>query len=704
MDIMEDFKQKFIEEADELISNLEASLLILEKKPHEKEHIEKVFRIMHTLKGNGGMFGFNKISEFTHNLESIYDFVRSGEMEINKELLDITLLSVDHLKMLLKNGDNLGSDLQKTHSNFTSKIENIINRKLMGGNDYSIEKQIGYGDNSAGLFSGTAANRKTFYIKFQPNEYIFNNGTNPLFLIDEINTLGTSAAVAHLENIPAAETFDCTKCYTWWEIFVATHEKSSTLDDVFIFVEDDSKIKISEIAPSDLFLNHDFKKYIENLQKSGNQFNIEFLKKLPGIGDKIKPVAEETPEQPEMTAQLPVVGKVKAEAVISSIRVSSGKVDLLMNLVSEMVTLQARLNLYTESHHDPELLSIAESVQKLSRQLRDNAFSISLIPIGSILTRFQRLVRDLSGDLGKKINFIIKGEETELDKTIIENLSDPLMHILRNSLDHGIETPEVRLKNGKTEEGNIYLKAFYSGSNVHIEVKDDGAGFDPEKILQKARLKGLVSEQAILDKSQIFDLVFTPGFSTADAVSDISGRGVGMDVVNRKISEIRGEVVLDSEKGKGTTVTIILPLTLSIIDGMQVNIGRAAYIIPLYAVHKIYSVSHLVIQNAFDNIIALEGEQLPFFSLREQFGVDGDPPEREEIVVVKYENRKVGLVIDKVLGEYQTVLKPLGKHYKSQEFISGGTILGDGTVALVLDTNKIISKFSNKTQIMEESR
>jgi two-component system chemotaxis sensor kinase CheA len=640
-------------------------------------------------------------------------------MEINKELLDITLLSVDHLKILLKNGDNLDPEIQKMHSLFTSKIENIINRKLMGGDDYLIDKQTGYGDISGGLFNSKEANRTTFHIRFQPNEYIFNNGTNPLFLIDEINTLGTSAAVAHLENVPAADTFDCTKCYTWWEIFVATHEKSSVLDDVFIFVEDDSIIKITEIAPTDLFLNHDFKKYIESLQKSGNQFNIEILKKLPGIGGKIKPVVSvETPEhivftepqpavkaaQPIVTAAQPAVGKGKPEAIISSIRVSSGKVDLLMNLVSEMVTLQARLNLYTESHNDPELMSIAESVQKLSRQLRDNAFSISLIPIGSILTRFQRLVRDLSGELGKKVNFIIKGEETELDKTIIENLSDPLMHILRNSLDHGIETPEVRLRNGKAQEGNIFLKAFYSGSNVHIEVKDDGAGIDPEKILHKARQKGLISEQAILDKSQIIDLVFTPGFSTAEAVSDVSGRGVGMDVVNRKISEIRGEVLLDSEKGAGTTVTIILPLTLSIIDGMQVNIGGSAYIIPLYAVHKIYSVSHSVFQNSFDNLIALEGEQLPFFSLREQFRVDGEPPEREEIVVVKYENRKVGLVIDKVLGEYQTVLKPLGKHYKSQEFISGGTILGDGTVALVLDTNKIISKFSTKTQIMEDSR
>jgi len=704
MDMMEEFKQKFIEEADELINNLEGSLLVLEKNPHEKEHIEKVFRVMHTLKGNGGMFGFNKISEFTHNLESIYDFVRNGEMAINKELLDITLLSVDHLKILLENGDNLDTETQKSHNQFSSKIDKIINQKLMGGKGYTIEKSGETHFIPTGLFGENEGKKVTFYIRFKPHEYVFNNGTNPLFLIDEIHTLGTCAAVAHLENIPTADKYDSNKCYTWWEIFIATTGKKGLLDDVFIFVEDDSEIKITEISDADLFLLDEFRHYIDELQKSGNQADLEYIRKLNGSG-KISPeIPGLTVEPDEITVQQPLKTKIKADNSLSSIRVSSGKVDLLMNLVSEMVTLQARLNLYSDARHDPELQAITESFQKLSRQLRDNAFSISLIPIGSILTRFQRLVRDLSGELGKKVNFVIEGEETELDKTIIENLSDPLMHILRNSLDHGLETPEVRQKMGKPPEGNIFLKAYYSGSNVHIEVNDDGAGIDPEEILKKARQKGLLTEQTILDKQQIIELVFTPGFSTAEAISDVSGRGVGMDVVNRKIAEIRGEVLISSEKGTGTTITIVLPLTLSIIDGLQVSISDTAFIIPLQAVHKIYSVSHLTIQKSFDNLIALEGEQLPFFSLREQFGTKGESPLREEVVVVKYENRKVGLVIDKVTGEYQTVLKPLGKHYKSQEYISGGTILGDGTVALVLDTNKIISKFSKGTLIMEESK
>ncbi len=704
MEIMEEFKQKFIEEAEEFITDLEASLLILEKNPHEKEQIEKVFRIMHTLKGNGGMFGYNKISEFTHNLESIYDFVRNGEMEINKDLLDVTLHSVDHLKVLLQTGDDLDGNTQKTHNLFSSRIEKIINEKLMGGKDYSIKNVANDSFLQFGLSTEKTSAEATYYIKFVPNPDVFKDGTNPLFLLDEIHTLGTCSAVAHLENIPPADSFDCAKCYTWWELFLATPFKISTINDVFIFVEDDSKIEIAEIAPYSLFTNEEFRNYIIDLQKAEKQFDFEFIKKFTGTEETFIEATELAVENGDLFLTQPSKTRVKADSSISSIRVSSSKVDLLMNLVSEMVTLQARLNLFNEKHHDPELQAITESVQKLSRQLRDNAFSISLIPIGSILTRFQRLVRDLSGELGKKVNFIIEGEETELDKTIVESLSDPLMHILRNSLDHGIETPENRIKAGKSEDGNIFLKAYYSGSNVHIKVKDDGAGIDPEKILKKARQKGLVAEQAVLDKNQILDLVFAPGFSTAEVVSDVSGRGVGMDVVSRKIAEIRGEVVLDSDKGIGTTITIILPLTLSIIDGMQVSIGEATYIIPLYAVHKIYSVSHQIIQKSFDNVIALEGEQLPFFSLRQHFEVPGDSPDREEIIVVKYENRKVGLLIDRVIGEYQTVLKPLGKHYKSQEFISGGTILGDGTIALVLDTNKIISKFSKRTLTMEESK
>jgi two-component system chemotaxis sensor kinase CheA len=348
------------------------------------------------------------------------------------------------------------------------------------------------------------------------------------------------------------------------------------------------------------------------------------------------------------------------------------------------------------------LIAIGENVQKLSRQLRDIAFSIVLIPIENLLTRFQRLVRDLSQELKKEVNFIAEGTDTELDKTIIENLTDPLMHILRNSLDHGIEDPDIRVKLGKPRQGTIMLKAFYSGANVHIQIFDDGAGIDPEKIRQKAISKGIISTDTPYTTKDIMDLLFLPGFSMAINVTDVSGRGVGMDVVRRKIADIRGEVEIDSKIGQGTTITIKLPLTLSIIDGLLVKIMETFYVLPLTSVDKIYATQHNKLVNRYNQLIAFDGQQIPFFYLRNEFGFEENNVDSEQVVVVRYEDKRIGLAVDSVIGEYQAVLKPLGKHYKNQEIISGATILGDGTIALVIDTNKAIKYFSHQNIITEE--
>ncbi|MBP7170933.1 MAG: chemotaxis protein CheA, partial [Bacteroidales bacterium] len=378
----------------------------------------------------------------------------------------------------------------------------------------------------------------------------------------------------------------------------------------------------------------------------------------------------------------------------ASIRVSSDKLDHLMNLVSELVTTQARLSLFAEQTNVPGLAPIVENVHKLTRQLRDIAFSIVLIPIENLFGRFQRLVRDLSSELHKEVDFIVEGADTELDKTIIENLSDPLMHIIRNSMDHGIEDTRVRIANGKPAKGKIHLKAFYSGASVIIQVSDDGAGIDPEIIHAKAISKGLVPSDKKMSKKEILDLIFLPGFSTAKKVTDVSGRGVGMDVVKKKISDIRGEVEVESEVGRGTTITIKLPLTLSIIDGLLVSIDSSPFVIPLSSIDKIYAVDKESIYSSFNNLVTLDGTQIPFFSLRKEFNLQPSNEELEQVVVVNFEDNRVGLVVDYVIGEYQAVLKPLGKHYKSHDIFSGATILGDGTVALVMDTNKIIKMFA----------
>ncbi len=384
------------------------------------------------------------------------------------------------------------------------------------------------------------------------------------------------------------------------------------------------------------------------------------------------------------------------EHKISSIRVNSNKIDELVNLVSELVTIQAQLNLYAETSGDGDVVVLAENIQKLSRQLRDNAFEISLIPLQSELMRFQRLVRDLSKDLGKDIDFVIEGGDIELDKNIIEHLTDPLLHIIRNSVDHGIGMPDERIKAGKSPKGTIVFKAFYSGASVIIQVIDDGKGIDPKVIKNKAISKGLIDENVELSRKEIFDMIFLSGFSTKETVSDVSGRGVGMDVVKKKIGEIRGEVTMDSEVGQGTTLTLELPLTLSIIDGLLIKVANNQYVVPIANIEKIHAIGEVTIANNNNHVVSIGDQQFSYIDLRETFNVESSLENSEQLILVKFEDRKVGLLVDQVIGEYQTVVKPLGRFLKSQENLSGATIMGDGSIALVIDTNRLIHNNATK--------
>lgn len=678
---MDKFKNKFIEEATDNIRELEDSLLLIENDIENKDLIEKIFRSMHSLKGGGAMFGFNHLSDFTHHLESLYEIIRDGIKTVNRQILDVTLASVDHMKELLTVNDLTDSSLKSRHEKLIAEVQRLIDSDVE-----SVESEVETIDES-----NEESTLKSYYIYFEPESDIFKDGTNPLFLIDELHTLGNCKVFAHFNKVPDLNKIKVEDCYTYWEILLSTEEDINAITDVFIFIEDQCKLDIHEIADYDILQSEKLINEIREIAEARHDVGLTDIQKLL---KKNKPVSNELEKFEQKTVKASPIPSVK-ENTISSIRVSSNKLDQLMNLVSELVTTQARLTLFAEKSTDNELLSIAENIQKLSKQLRDNAFDIVLIPIETMLTRFQRLVRDLSKELNKNVVFVAEGADTELDKTIIESLTDPLLHILRNSIDHGIELPEVRKKQNKPEQGRILLKAFYSGTNVHIQIHDDGAGIDVNRIREKAIQKGLIDSDIILSKKETLDLVFLPGFSTAENVTDVSGRGVGMDVVKRKLADIRGEVEIDTDKGVGTTLTIKLPLTLSIIDGLLVKIGDAHYVVPLSVVDKIYVTEHEKVVNKYNNLIILDGEQIPFYYLREEFGLPHSSQEIEQVVVVSYEDQKIGLVVDEVEGEYQAVLKSLGKVYKKQEIISGATILGNGTVALVLDSNKIIHKFSN---------
>jgi len=683
---MDKFRRKFLEEATDNIAELEDALLKLEQSPGDSDLVERVFRYMHSLKGGGAMFGFDQLSDFTHHLENIYDRVREGSLAVNQALLDLTLEAVDHLKSLLQQEDELTGEAATRHKNLSLQV-----RKFLEG-----QPQAPEGESPDAVTTG---GQKTFYIYFDPEADLFDNGTNPLFLLDELAGLGHAYVMPCLQRLPTLTEIDPRKCYTYWEVVLVTPEDEAAIHDVFIFVEDQAKIDIHLLSERDLLTLEPFRQALKDRYQKNQDIGIDTIRSL------VKELEQESGSKQTGDSKKAGTSQLRKEDAISSIRVDSEKIDHMMNLVSELVTTQARLSLHADQSHDNELEGIAENVQKLTRQLRDNAFDIALVPVETMLTRFNRLVRDLSNNLNKKVRLFTEGTETELDKNIIETLTDPLLHIIRNCIDHGIETPEERKKAGKPEEGKILLKAYYSGASVHIQVYDDGKGIDPEKIRQKAIEKNIVSPESHLTKKEMLDLIFLPGFSTSQNVTDVSGRGVGMDVVKRNLSDIRGEVELDSEPGAGTTLTVKLPLTLSIIDGLLVQIGNNKYVIPLSAVDKIYAASHSDVVDTFNNLIVLDGERIPFFYLRDEFGMPPSDSHTQEIVVVQYEDKRIGLVVDAVIGEYQAVLKSLGKMYKYQDMISGATILGDGTVALVMDTNKMIDRFSadHKEKINVES-
>ncbi|MCK9209010.1 MAG: chemotaxis protein CheA [Salinivirgaceae bacterium] len=677
---MEKFRDKFIEEANDLINELEKALLVLESQPKNPDLIQQIFRVMHSLKGGSAMFGFIKMDKFTHHLENIYDLIRNNKLSINNDILNITLASVDHLRSLVQEKNDSDNTNKVQHDLLIAKILEIVNENIMAETEGKTIQPVDPRQNKE---------HATYYISFKPHQNIFNFGTNPLFLIDELCDLGQSKVFPRYDHIPGIDAIEATKCYIYWDLFLATNQGINAISEVFIFADDQCDLKVQKISELNLLDESSFIGIIEEAVKNQKEIDLEQMMLLTHDLEKIYE------KEKQQETQTKIGGGSSSDSNISSIRVSSEKLDNLINWVSELVTIQARLSLFAQETESTGLLPIAEEVEKISRRLRDDVFSIRLIPIETMLTRFQRLVRELSHELDKEVVFKSEGTDTELDKNMIEMLAEPLMHIIRNSMDHGVEPTEERIKLGKPKKSVILLKSFYSGTNVIIQIADDGKGIDPVAIKNHAISKGIIDADTELSKKEALDLIFLPGFSTAQKVTKVSGRGVGMDVVKRKIAEIRGEVEIDSEVNKGTTITIRLPLTLSIIDGLLVQISDTKFVIPLSSVNKCYEFKRDVLENAVNHLIRTDDKEVAYLNLRRLFEMDGTAPDTQHVVTVQYGETKIGLTVDYIIGQYQAVLKPLGKMYKNQQSISGATILGDGTVALVMDTNKLITLFAN---------
>lgn len=719
--------QIFREEAYDLLAELETSLLELEEIPDDEDVINRVFRALHTIKGSGSMFGFDDIASFTHRVETVFDMVRNGDLEVNKDLLSLALLSRDHIYKLLENGIN--SELEESGNSIIIGLEKIASTDMDidESEEGEIDQQVSYDEIQLNeITPETKFAGNYFNIKIIPegSEIVSSEDLRPLFV--EMGNIGNIKSEIVHNGLPS-DTDLADK--EWWEITLATESDMLSVEELFFFTDVPIKVEISQISDDELAdisnfstdvgsnakdtdsdksdesisesssdVSNDIKVGESSVQTEG--FSIESITDTQAsLHESTEEIAidrrtvssEQTSNTSEENKHRREKRKSKPDATASSIRVAADKLDYLVDLVGELVIVQAQISQVVSQEKNAILTALSEELERLSDELRDSTLGIRMLPIGTTFSKFRRLVRDLSDELGKEIELETRGAETELDKTVIERLSDPLVHLLRNSIDHGIEIPSIRKDVGKNAHGTITLSAEHSGGEVLIVISDDGKGMSADNIKAKAVEKGLVTADEELSEKEIFNMIFLPGFSTAKNITSVSGRGVGMDVVKKAIDSLRGSIDVDSTVGQGTVITIRLPLTLAIIDGLQVRVEDGYYVIPLSLVEECVELTRQDIEDANgQQFINLRGEIVPYIRIREWFEIEGDSPDIEQIVITGVEGSRMGVVVDTVIGEHQTVIKSLGRVYRDVDGISGATIKGDGTLALILDIPKLV--------------
>ncbi len=685
-------REMFREEAAELLTELEESLLELEEAPDDQELVAKVFRAMHTIKGSGAMFGFDEVAAFTHEVETVYDLVRGGTMQVTQDLINLSLAARDHIRGLLDPAAEEGVDRVAGNA----LVEQF--KALVPQADPPAAQKTREAEENQ---SGGDGESWTYRIRMKLAENIVFSGTRPDSLIRELSDLGACRIVAQTDMVPLLEDYAPESLYVYWDVVLTTDRGVNAIRDVFIFVEDDVELKIDIIDGGDSGDGDVNYKRIGEILLDRGDITSEELDRILGeskpIGQKLIDSKNVDPGKIEVALYEQEMVRAsraqrQSQEAAATVRVPADRLDRLVDLVGEMVTIQSRMSQTAIGRDDADLISIAEEVERLTDELRDNTLSLRMLPIGTTFSKFKRLVRDLSQELGKEIELVTAGAETELDKTVIEKLNDPLVHLIRNSIDHGIEAPQIRVSAGKKRHGTIRLAAIHSGDSVIIEINDDGAGLNQERIRAKAIEKGIISDQDQLGPQDLYQLILASGFSTAGKVTGVSGRGVGMDVVRRAIEALRGTINIDSNPGVGTTIRVQIPLTLAIIESLLVGIGKERYVLPLALVEECIELTRNHVHEAHGrNLVRVRDQLIPYLPLRRSFAIGGDQPAIEQVVITCFEGQRVGLVVDRVIGEHQTVIKPLGRIYRDAQGISGATILGDGGVALILDVPQLLA-------------
>jgi two-component system chemotaxis sensor kinase CheA len=642
----------FFHEAEDLLQQIEDIALDLcgpgATAAASADPVNPLFRAFHTIKGSSSMFGLDDIASFTHHLESALDRVRAGQLELSPALAGLVLEARDVIRDLLTAAIS-GTPAEPAHA---AAVIASLDRLCAGETAGTPAEPAPEADAVAG-----------WEIRFRPPRDLAQRGMDPEILLNELRDLGPLAVCGSIAAIPALEEMDPNDLYLSWQLTLRSACSLEAVKDVFIFVEDDSELNIQPLAGA----------------------------AAPEAG--AAPVAA-VDSVVEVSRE-----KATVERTAATVRVAADKLDRLVNLVGELVINQSRLTQAAARHNDQDLAVPVEEIERLVSELRDSVLGIRMTPIGATFNRFKRLVHDLSAELGKEIELITEGAETELDKTVLDQLGDPLVHLIRNSIDHGVETAEKRLERGKPRRGTVRLAAAHVGSNVVVSVSDDGKGIDPAALRAKAVEKQLIAADASLTESEILSLIFLPGLSTAKAITNISGRGVGMDVVKRQIEALRGTINVSSAPGQGTTIALTLPLTLAIIDGLLIQVAGDQFIVPMSVVTENVELTRADRgRNNGRNVFAVRGELIPYIDLRAHFAIGGQPPEVEKIVIVRHQDQRVGLTVDRVLGSHQTVIQSLGRFYKGTEVVSGATITGDGRVALILDIAGLV-RFASRTDL-----
>lgn len=676
------FHQVFYEESFEGLQVMEASLLEMDCGSPDKEVINTIFRAAHSIKGSSGTFGFTDVTEFTHVLETLLDQIREGKRALEQHHVDLFLESVDCLRAML-------TDLQSGRKCDTTVSQELKQQFQAILNQGAVTS---HKDNAAReQTTATAPGVTRWKIRFIPGSNILQTGNEPVRMFRELAEMGSLNAQVILDRLPEFAALTPEACYFSWEILLDTDVPETRIREVFEWVVDDSDIVLealsspTSVAPMT----------VAAPRAAGLSTGEADAVNAPPVVTVTKeaPAAKKSDAGGHDDASRDKSRQVEA----SSIRVSTEKIDSLVNLVGELVITQSMLSQLGSEFDPSKMAKLQEGLAQLehnTRELQESVMRIRMLPINFSFSRFPRMARDLSKQLGKKVEIRIQGEQTELDKTVMERIGDPLVHLVRNSMDHGLETPDERVAAGKSETGTVTLNAFHQGGNIVIEVFDDGRGLNADKIRAKALKCGIIQEHEILTQDQINELIFQPGFSTADAVTDVSGRGVGMDVVRRNIQELNGSIDVQSERNKGTKFTIRLPLTLAILDGQLIQVGQQVYIIPLISIVESMQARPELVNHVAGgcDVFRLREEYIPIINLAEIFGVE--PLSRDLsknlFVVVEVGSEKVAVVVDDLLGQQQVVIKSMESNYKKVDGISGATILGDGTVSLILEITDLI--------------